>query len=106
MYNFVDPSPLVLVLGAALNHTKALQDVNDVVDTAALYAQLLRTLVQIEQTALRCSVEKQESAAKLAKALLFAIVCRTFNAIVTVAVDLRSRFKASDMIRGERNLRG
>ena len=33
---FVDASPLVLVLGAALDHTKALKDVDDVVDTSAL----------------------------------------------------------------------
>ena len=33
---FIDASPLVLVLGAALDHTEALKDVDDVVDTSAL----------------------------------------------------------------------
>ena len=35
---FVDASPLVLVLGAALDHAEALKDVDDVIDASALYS--------------------------------------------------------------------
>lgn len=45
--DLIDASPLVLILRTALNHTKALQNVDDVVNAPALNAELLRALVQV-----------------------------------------------------------
>ena len=45
MNDLVDSTPLVLILGTALNDTEALQDVNDVVDAATLHSQLFSALV-------------------------------------------------------------
>ena len=47
MDDLVDASPLVLVLGTALNHAEALQDVDDVVDASTLNPELLRALVEV-----------------------------------------------------------
>ena len=55
---FVNSTPLVLVLGAALNNAEAFQDVDDVVDAAAFYTQLFCALVKVQKTSLRCSVEE------------------------------------------------
>ena len=99
---FVDASPLVLVLGAALDHTEALKDVDDVVDSAALHAQLPRALVQVEQSTLRRAIEEQEAPAEFAQALFLSVVGGALHAIVsTVTVSFgRGRFKAhADLVR-------
>lgn len=49
--NLVNPSPLVLVLSAALNHAEGLQDIDDVVNSSPLHSKLLRALVQVEDAA-------------------------------------------------------
>jgi len=45
MNDLVDSTPLVLVLGTALNDAEGFQDINDVVDAATLHAQLFSALV-------------------------------------------------------------
>jgi len=62
---FVDAAPLVLILGAALNHAEALQNVDYVINASALDSKLLRALVQVQQTALWNAVEEEESATEL-----------------------------------------
>ena len=47
MDDLIDTSPLVLVLGAALNHAETLKDVDDVVNAPALNPELFGALVQI-----------------------------------------------------------
>jgi len=91
--NFVNPTPLVLILSAPLDHTKALQDVDDVVDATALDAKLPRALVQVEQTALRCAIQEQESTAKFTETLLLPFVSGAFHAVVAITDGLRSDFK-------------
>lgn len=86
--NFVDSTPLVLILSAALDHTEAFQDVYDVVDSSAFDAELPRALVQVEQTSLWSAVQEEEAPAQLAKTLLFAVVGDAFNTVVNVTVDL------------------
>lgn len=44
--NFVNATPLVLILGTASYYAEALQDVDDVVDAATLNAQLLCAAVE------------------------------------------------------------
>ena len=85
--DLIDASPLVLVLGTALDNAEALEDVDDVVDASALYTELFGALVQVEEAALRGPVEEQKTTTKLTEALLFAIVGCTLDAIVVVIED-------------------
>ena len=79
---FIDASPLVLVLGAALDHAEALQDVDDVIDASSLHPQLLRALVEVEETSLGRPVEEKEAATELAETLLLTIVRRALHSVV------------------------
>ena len=73
-----------------MDHAEALQYVDDVVDSAALDAQLPRALVQVEQSALRRAVEEQEAAAEFTQALLLSIVGGALHAVVSnVTVSVR-----------------
>ena len=78
----VDASPLVLVLGAALDYTEALKDIDDVINASALDSELLGALVKVEETALRCTIEEEEAATELAETLLLTIVRRAFHSVV------------------------
>ena len=80
--DLVDASPLVLILCATLNHTEALQDVNDVVDSATFYTQLLRALVEVEKATLGCAVQEEKTSTKFTKALLLPIVSCTFLTVI------------------------
>ena len=82
VHYFVDASPLVFVFGAALDHTEALQDVDDVIDSATFDTQLFRALVEIEETSLGRAIKDEESAAEFSQAFLFAIVSRAFTTVV------------------------
>lgn len=56
--NFIDTSPLVFILSAALYYAEALKDVDDVVDSSAFDTELLCALVEVEEASLRRSVQK------------------------------------------------
>jgi len=66
VHDLFDASPLVLVLGAALNYAEAFQNVDDIIDASTLNAELLRALVEVEESALGRAVEEEETAAELA----------------------------------------
>jgi len=48
-HNFVDSTPLVLILGESPDHVEALQDVDDVIDASSLDSKLFGTLVEEEE---------------------------------------------------------
>ena len=74
MDDLVDASPLVRVLRLAADHAEALQDVDDVVDSAPFDTEFLRALIQQQEIFLLLAVNAQETPAELAQALLLAIV--------------------------------
>ena len=80
--NLVDALPLVLVFCAPLDHSEALQYVDDVVDASTLYLQLFRALVQVKQASLWSAIEEQETATEFSETFLLAIVGTTFCTIV------------------------
>ena len=63
MNYFVDTSPLIFVFSTSLDHTEALQNVDDVIDTAAFHTKLLRALIEVEETTLRRPIQEEEPAA-------------------------------------------
>lgn len=70
--NFVETTPLVLVLGAAANDAERLKDVDDVVDAAALHSQLLGAGVEQEDSLALDAVVVEETPAQFAQRLFFA----------------------------------
>ena len=72
---FVNASPLIFIFGASLDHTEALQNIYDVIDSASLHFELLCALVQEQKSSLWGPIEEEESSAELAKAFLLSVVC-------------------------------
>ena len=102
--NLVNPSPLVLVLSAALNHAEGLQDIDDVVNSSPLHSKLLRALVQVEDAAGGGPVQEQESAAELTQTFLFPVIG---GGLCTVNITFFNRFAIEIKFgsHGERGLR-
>lgn len=65
--NFVDTSPLVLVLRPSPDNEEALKNVDDVVDAASFHAQLLCTTVEQKHALALNPIVVEESAAKFAQ---------------------------------------
>jgi hypothetical protein len=65
---------MVLILGASTDDTKALKNVDDVVDASSLHAKLFRALIKVEHPIAFDTVVVQETSAKLPEAFLLPIV--------------------------------
>lgn len=65
---------MIGILGLPVDHLEALEDVNDIIDPAALHSELSRALVEVKHIAVLASVKTKEAAAKLPQALLLATV--------------------------------
>lgn len=69
--NFVETSPLVLVLCPAANDKEALQDVDDIVDPPTFDPQLFGAAVQEQDSFALDTVAVEEPSAELTKRFLF-----------------------------------
>jgi hypothetical protein len=73
--NFVNSSPLVLILRTASNHAERLQNVDDIVDTASFYTKLFGARVQKKHTFAFNTIVLEEATAQFAERFLLARIC-------------------------------
>ena len=71
-----DTSPLIGILGAASDHAKALQDVNDVINSPPFDSQLPSTLVQKEDPLSHLPIRREEPFTEFPKTFFLARVAR------------------------------
>ena len=62
----IDSPPLVAILGLSSDHAKALKDIDYVINSTSLNAELTGALIKEEQILLFLTVDAQKSAAELA----------------------------------------
>jgi hypothetical protein len=73
--NFINSTPLVLILRPASNHAERLQNVDDIVDTASLYTKLFGARVQKKHTFAFNTIVLKEATAKFTERFFFARIC-------------------------------
>lgn len=72
--DFVDASPLVLVLRTSADYEEAFQNVDDVVNAPSLHTELFRAAVEEQHALALNAVVVEEAAAKFAQRFLFSRV--------------------------------